>query len=150
MKCEKIIICFNFFFRYFGTNHHLHKTDTDLQSKLHDLQDNIIEKSKILIVFKNRIVQEEAKYVYLKSNLIKQNYNPDTLPRPNPTKRRMKTQTAGLPSLFGGSLEEYYEATGEKIPLVVESCIKYINTFGMNHQGIFRIAGAHVSYRVKL
>ena len=144
------MICYHLCFRYFGTNHHLHKTDTDLQSKLHDLQDNIIEKSKILIVFKNRIVQEEAKYVYLKSNLIKQNYNPDTLPRPNPTKRRMKTQTAGLPSLFGGSLEEYYEATGEKIPLVVESCIKYINTFGMNHQGIFRIAGAHVSYRVKL
>jgi len=26
---------------------------------------------------------------------------------------------------------------------VVESCIKYINTFGMNHQGIFRIGGSH-------
>ena len=57
----------------------------------------------------------------------------------------MKTQTAGLAKVFGGSLDEYFEATGEKIPLVIESCIKYINTYGMRHQGIFRIGGAHVS-----
>ena len=57
----------------------------------------------------------------------------------------MKTQTAGLATVFGGSLDEYFEATGEKIPLVIESCIKYINTYGMRHQGIFRIGGAHVS-----
>ena len=57
----------------------------------------------------------------------------------------MKTQTAGLATVFGGSLDEYFEATGEKIPLVIESCIKYIHTYGMRHQGIFRIGGAHVS-----
>ena len=60
----------------------------------------------------------------------------------------MKTQTAGLAKVFGGSLDEYFEATGEKIPLVIESCIKYINTYGMKHQGIFRIGGAHVSAEV--
>ena len=60
----------------------------------------------------------------------------------------MKTQTAGLAKVFGGSLDEYFEATGEKIPLVIESCIKYINTYGMKHQGIFRIGGAHVSAEI--
>ena len=62
----------------------------------------------------------------------------------------MKTQTAGLATVFGGSLDEYFEATGEKIPLVIESCIKYINTYGMRHQGIFRIGGAHVISEVNL
>ena len=62
----------------------------------------------------------------------------------------MKTQTAGLATVFGGSLDEYFEATGEKIPLVIESCIKYINTYGMRHQGIFRIGGAHVSSEIYL
>ena len=57
----------------------------------------------------------------------------------------MKTQTAGKAKVFGGSLDEYFEATGEKIPPVIESCINYINTYGMRHQGIFRIGGAHVS-----
>ena len=66
------------------------------------MEERIIEKSKLLIIYKNRIVQEEAKYVYLKQNLIKQDSNFDTLPRPNPVRRRMKTQTAGLPTLFGG------------------------------------------------
>ena len=138
--------------KYFGTRTDVRRTDLpnvqiekieNFHRKKMDsqhLQDNIIEKCKNLIIINNKIIQEEAKYNYLKKILIVQNYNPDTLPRPNLTKRRMRTQTAGLPTLFGGSLDEYYEATGEKIPLVVESCIKYINNYGMKHQGIFRIA----------
>ena len=142
--------------KYFGTRTDVRRTDLpnvqiekieNFHRKKMDtqhLQDNIIEKCKNFIIINNKIIQEEAKYNYLKKILIVQNYNPDTLPRPNLTKRRMRTQTAGLPTLFGGSLDEYYEATGEKIPLVVESCIKYINNYGMKHQGIFRIGGAHV------
>ena len=101
--------------------------------------------SKQLIIIQNKIVQHEAKYNYLKKSLVSQNFCPETLPRPIITKRRPHTQTSGLPKLFGGTLEEYYEATGEIIPMVIESCVKYINTFGMDHQGIFRIGGAHVS-----
>ena len=112
---------------------------------LQELQETIIEMSKQLIIINNRIVQQSAKYNYLKKSLISQNFCPETLPRPNMIKRKPKTQTIGLPKLFGGTLDQYYEATGEVIPLVVESCVKYINNFGMRHQGIFRIGGAHVS-----
>jgi SLIT-ROBO Rho GTPase activating protein len=37
---------------------------------------------------------------------------------------------SGRPKLFGGSLEEYLETTGEEIPLVLRSCIRVINLFG--------------------
>ena len=66
------------------------------------------------------------------------------MPRARPGKRKNRIQTSGLPKIFGGSLDDYYEATGEKVPLVVESCICAINLFGMKHLGIFRINGAHV------
>ena len=129
---------------------------------LQELQETIIEMSKQLIIINNKTIQQDARYNYLKVGsrpplncniniktfqkmLILQNFCPETLPRPIITKRKPRTQTVGLPKLFGGTLDQYYEATGEIIPLVVESCIKYINNFGMRHQGIFRIGGAHVS-----
>jgi len=121
---------------------HLSKKEDKVQF-LQELQKTIIDLSKQLIIIHNKTVQQESRYNYLKKSLILQNFCSETLPRPIMTKRKPRTQTMGLPKLFGGTLDEYYEATGEKIPMVIESCIKYINTFGMNHQGIFRIGGAH-------
>ncbi len=50
----------------------------------------------------------------------------------------------GAPRLFGGSLEEYLEETNQDIPLVVRSCVRVINLFGMHHHGIFRVSGSQV------
>ncbi|KAK7503696.1 hypothetical protein BaRGS_00005235, partial [Batillaria attramentaria] len=66
-------------------------------------------------------------------------------PPPKPKKRRIgRTPPVGQPKLFGGSLEEYIEATGEEIPLVIKSCIRVINLYGLHHQGVFRVSGAQV------
>lgn len=51
---------------------------------------------------------------------------------------------SGRPKLFGGSLEEYLEVTGEDIPLILRSCIRVINLYGLHHQGIFRVSGSQV------
>jgi len=110
----------------------------------HKFEERLIENNKRLITTNNRIEQEEAKYQNLKKSLVAQQFAYETLPRPHPKKRRKPFQTSGLPKIFGGSLDDYYEATGEKIPLVIESCIRTINLFGMRHQGIFRITGSHV------
>ncbi|XP_076861359.1 SLIT-ROBO Rho GTPase-activating protein 1b isoform X2 [Brachyhypopomus gauderio] len=34
--------------------------------------------------------------------------------------------------------------SGKAIPLIVESCIRYINLYGLQHQGIFRVSGSQV------
>ncbi|KAL0600218.1 SLIT-ROBO Rho GTPase-activating protein 3, partial [Plecturocebus cupreus] len=34
--------------------------------------------------------------------------------------------------------------SGQAIPLVVESCIRYINLYGLQQQGIFRVPGSQV------
>uniref|UniRef100_A0A8D2Q5E5 SLIT-ROBO Rho GTPase activating protein 1 n=1 Tax=Varanus komodoensis TaxID=61221 RepID=A0A8D2Q5E5_VARKO len=35
-------------------------------------------------------------------------------------------------------------AEGQVIPLIVESCIRFINLYGLQHQGIFRVSGSQV------
>uniref|UniRef100_A0A8R1HPQ9 SLIT-ROBO Rho GTPase-activating protein 1 n=1 Tax=Caenorhabditis japonica TaxID=281687 RepID=A0A8R1HPQ9_CAEJA len=46
------------------------------------------------------------------------------------------------PKLFGGSLDEYVEATGEKIPLLVQSAIAYLSRYSLRNQGLFRVSGS--------
>ncbi|KAJ7351127.1 SLIT-ROBO Rho GTPase-activating protein 3 [Desmophyllum pertusum] len=44
--------------------------------------------------------------------------------------------------VFGCNLENYLKITGREIPEVVESCVKFITKFGLEHQGIFRLSGS--------
>ncbi|XP_013908708.1 PREDICTED: SLIT-ROBO Rho GTPase-activating protein 1 isoform X1 [Thamnophis sirtalis] len=37
-----------------------------------------------------------------------------------------------------------YQDLGQIIPLIVESCIRFINLYGLQHQGIFRVSGSQV------
>ncbi|XP_050997079.1 rho GTPase-activating protein 4 [Acomys russatus] len=44
--------------------------------------------------------------------------------------------------LFGGDLEKFIQSSGTPVPHVVESCIRFINLNGLQHEGIFRVSGA--------
>ncbi|BHF72985.1 SLIT-ROBO Rho GTPase-activating protein 3 [Sparganum proliferum] len=57
-------------------------------------------------------------------------------------RRVLRVPNVGRPKLFGGSIDEYVEATKEAIPRIVLSCIRAINLYGMHHQGIFRVSGS--------
>ncbi|XP_058243515.1 SLIT-ROBO Rho GTPase-activating protein 1 isoform X4 [Hemibagrus wyckioides] len=46
--------------------------------------------------------------------------------------------------LFNGNLEAFIKDSGQVIPRVVESCIRFINLYGLQHQGIFRVSGSQV------
>ncbi|KAM9377580.1 SLIT-ROBO Rho GTPase-activating protein 1 isoform 4-T4 [Pholidichthys leucotaenia] len=37
-----------------------------------------------------------------------------------------------------------HQDSGQAIPCVVESCIRYINLYGLQHQGIFRVSGSQL------
>uniref|UniRef100_A0A663FGM1 SLIT-ROBO Rho GTPase-activating protein 1 n=1 Tax=Aquila chrysaetos chrysaetos TaxID=223781 RepID=A0A663FGM1_AQUCH len=38
----------------------------------------------------------------------------------------------------------FFQDSGQVIPLIVESCIRFINLYGLQHQGIFRVSGSQV------
>uniref|UniRef100_A0A8B9LKD1 SLIT-ROBO Rho GTPase-activating protein 3 n=1 Tax=Astyanax mexicanus TaxID=7994 RepID=A0A8B9LKD1_ASTMX len=40
------------------------------------------------------------------------------------------------------SYQDIYIFSGQQIPLVVESCIRFINLHGLHHEGIFRVPGS--------
>ncbi|XP_076333545.1 SLIT-ROBO Rho GTPase-activating protein 3-like isoform X2 [Tachypleus tridentatus] len=62
-----------------------------------------------------------------------------------PRKKRIgQTPIIRQPKLFGGSLEEYLYAMNQEVPLIVCSCIRFINLYGLQHQGIFRVSGSQV------
>uniref|UniRef100_A0A672IPZ3 Rho GTPase activating protein 4a n=1 Tax=Salarias fasciatus TaxID=181472 RepID=A0A672IPZ3_SALFA len=44
--------------------------------------------------------------------------------------------------LFNGDMLSFIQASGQQIPIVVESCICFINLNGLHHEGIFRVPGS--------
>ncbi|KAM9344012.1 rho GTPase-activating protein 4-like isoform 2-T3 [Pholidichthys leucotaenia] len=46
--------------------------------------------------------------------------------------------------LFNGDMLSYIQASGQQIPIIVESCVRYINLNGLHHEGIFRVPGSQM------
>ncbi|TMS16376.1 Rho GTPase-activating protein 4 [Larimichthys crocea] len=43
--------------------------------------------------------------------------------------------------LFNGDMLSFIKASGQQIPIIVQSCICFINLNGLHHEGIFRVPG---------
>uniref|UniRef100_A0A1A7WJR1 Rho GTPase activating protein 4a n=1 Tax=Iconisemion striatum TaxID=60296 RepID=A0A1A7WJR1_9TELE len=46
--------------------------------------------------------------------------------------------------LFSGDMLSFIQESGQQIPVVVESCIRFINLYGLHHEGIFRVPGSQM------
>ncbi|XP_037091631.1 rho GTPase-activating protein 4-like, partial [Pollicipes pollicipes] len=96
----------------------------------------------------NLIARLQAKYEVLRSGLGEHTTQLNRLSRSiceKPRRKRIgRAPACGQPRLFGGSLEEYLELSGQEIPLIVRSSVRVINLFGLHHQGIFRVSGSQV------
>uniref|UniRef100_A0A8C4SZB0 SLIT-ROBO Rho GTPase-activating protein 3 n=1 Tax=Erpetoichthys calabaricus TaxID=27687 RepID=A0A8C4SZB0_ERPCA len=91
----------------------------------------------------NLITKLQAKHDLLKQAL-GEGELPPTLP-PKPQKmRKPRPRSVYNHKLFNGNMETFIKDSGQAIPLVVESCIRYINLYGLQQQGIFRVPGSQV------
>ncbi|XP_076967398.1 SLIT-ROBO Rho GTPase-activating protein 1 isoform X4 [Tamandua tetradactyla] len=64
---------------------------------------------------------------------------------PKPQKhRKSRPRSQYNAKLFNGDLETFVKDSGQVIPLIVESCVRFINLYGLQHQGIFRVSGSQV------
>ncbi|XP_064633392.1 SLIT-ROBO Rho GTPase-activating protein 1-like isoform X4 [Lineus longissimus] len=126
------------------------KTQQELQRrKTHrfETEEYYLTKFHTYMIGNNLIARLQAKFSSIQNALGEGQLS--QIPRPNlppkPKKRRIgRTPGGSQCKLFGGNLEDYVEMTGQEIPLVIQSCIRIINLFGLHHQGIFRISGAQV------
>ena len=127
------------------------ETDTILNKQKVDRQETeqfYLAKFREYVLNSNRISRLQAKYDHIRTRLGDKSSagTTATLPRPIANSRRRigRSMLAGQPKLFGGSLEEYLESTKEDIPIIIKSCIRVINLYGLHHQGIFRVSGSQV------
>ncbi|XP_070759624.1 SLIT-ROBO Rho GTPase-activating protein 3 isoform X2 [Enoplosus armatus] len=98
----------------------------------------------------NLIIKLQAKHDLLKQTLGEGERaecgttRPPTLP-PKPQKmRKPRPRSMYNHKLFNGNMETFIQDSGQPIPLVVESCVRYINLYGLQQQGIFRVPGSQV------
>lgn len=130
-------------------------TSTENKKRRTEMEVYYFQKLQELLMSNNLLTRVQARYGLLKKALgetgelpkggtvrLTGNSRPPSLP-PKPIKARVvgKMPLVGQPKVFGCSLEEYIQVTGEDIPLVVRSCIRAINLYGMHHEGIFRVSG---------
>uniref|UniRef100_A0A8B9JLZ1 SLIT-ROBO Rho GTPase activating protein 1b n=1 Tax=Astyanax mexicanus TaxID=7994 RepID=A0A8B9JLZ1_ASTMX len=64
-----------------------------------------------------------------------------SLPQSTP---ELPQQTPGSISVLLFACLVCVQDAAKAIPLIVESCIRYINLYGLQHQGIFRVSGSQV------
>uniref|UniRef100_A0A673WC89 SLIT-ROBO Rho GTPase-activating protein 1 n=1 Tax=Salmo trutta TaxID=8032 RepID=A0A673WC89_SALTR len=70
---------------------------------------------------------------------------PNVPPKPHGgTNRRARPRSVFNVKLFNGNLESFVKDSGQAIPRVVESCVRFINLYGLQHQGIFRVSGSQM------
>uniref|UniRef100_A0A7N5ZZG2 SLIT-ROBO Rho GTPase activating protein 3 n=1 Tax=Anabas testudineus TaxID=64144 RepID=A0A7N5ZZG2_ANATE len=96
----------------------------------------------------NLIIKLQAKHDLLKQTLGEGEtvvtVAPPVLP-PKP-QRMWKSRPRSIfnSKLFNGNMEAFIQDSGQPIPVVVESCIRYINLYGLQQQGMFRVPGSQV------
>ncbi|XP_037629292.1 SLIT-ROBO Rho GTPase-activating protein 3-like isoform X2 [Sebastes umbrosus] len=98
----------------------------------------------------NLIIKLQAKHDLLKQTLgegERSEYGttrPPTLPPKPQRMRKSRPRSIFNRKLFNGNMEAFIQDSGQPIPVVVESCVRYINLYGIQQQGIFRVPGSQV------
>lgn len=118
-----------------------------LRNDKQEIEEFYLNKIREFLMCTSRIARLDSKAEFLRNALTKDSaIHASSLIKSNVPKRKRigRMNFQGRPKLFGGSIEEYCEATGEDIPLIMRSCIRVINRFGLHHQGIFRVSGSQV------
>uniref|UniRef100_A0A671QIW3 SLIT-ROBO Rho GTPase-activating protein 3-like n=1 Tax=Sinocyclocheilus anshuiensis TaxID=1608454 RepID=A0A671QIW3_9TELE len=98
-----------------------------------------------LNIAKRRANQQETEVFYFTK--FKEYLNGSNLIIKLQAKHDLLKQTLGEGEVLTRSRSRNVERTsdsGQPIPLVVESCIRYINLYGLQQQGIFRVPGSQV------
>ncbi|XP_044257021.1 SLIT-ROBO Rho GTPase-activating protein 1-like isoform X2 [Tribolium madens] len=119
-----------------------------LRADRQETEEFYLTKFREYLLGSTKIARLDAKQEYIRQSLLSEAPDYCSTLKPvvkTPRRKRIgRLQMSGQPKLFGGSLEEYLEATNQDIPLIMKSCIRVINLYGLHHQGIFRVSGSQV------
>ncbi|XP_014277540.1 SLIT-ROBO Rho GTPase-activating protein 1 isoform X1 [Halyomorpha halys] len=121
-----------------------------LRADRHEIEEFYLTKLRDFLLGTSQIARLEVKYDYMRNSLAELSssksfqYTSNSGIKPSRRKCIGRLNITTQPKLFGGSLGEYIDSTNQDIPLIIRSCIRIINLYGLHHQGIFRVSGSQV------
>ncbi|KAM3872315.1 rho GTPase-activating protein 4-like [Diretmus argenteus] len=115
------------------------------RANLQEIENLYFTKVKEHLVGSSLVSELQAKHNLLKVAVEK--VNAVLLYRLNTKAVNVRRTSANLThnqKLFNGDMLSFIQASGQQIPVAVESCIHFINRNGLHNEGIFRVPGSHV------
>ncbi|XP_033825820.1 SLIT-ROBO Rho GTPase-activating protein 3-like [Periophthalmus magnuspinnatus] len=117
------------------------------KTNLQELENVYFTRVKDFLVNSSLVSKLQAKHDLLKVALEKAEGTNGHQPRHKTLRVRKNLSSANLlhnQKLFNGDMLSFIKASGQQIPIVVESCIRFINLNGLHHEGIFRVPGSQM------
>lgn len=119
------------------------------RANLQEIENLYITRVKEYLVGSSLVSKLQAKHDELKVAVEKAEASNGHQPRLNGKSMRIRKNhsSASLThnhKLFSGDMLSFIQASGQQIPIVVQSCIRFINLNGLHHEGIFRVPGSQM------
>ncbi|XP_072306108.1 rho GTPase-activating protein 4-like isoform X2 [Eucyclogobius newberryi] len=112
-----------------------------------ELETAYFTRVKDFLVNSSLVNKLQAKHDLLKVALEKAEASNGHQPRHKFARVKKNCSSANLmhnQKLFNKDLLSFIADSGQQIPIVVESCIRFINLNGLHHEGIFRVPGSQM------
>ncbi|XP_026224081.1 rho GTPase-activating protein 4a [Anabas testudineus] len=119
------------------------------RANLQEIENLYFTRVKEYLIGSSLVSKLQAKHDLLKVAVEKAEASNGQQPRHNGKSMRVRknhssTNLMHNQKLFNRDMLSFIQASGQQIPIVVESCIRYINLNGLHHEGIFRVPGSQV------
>ncbi|KAG7520250.1 rho GTPase-activating protein 4-like [Solea senegalensis] len=117
------------------------------RANLQEIENMYFTRVKEYLVGSSLVSKLQAKHDLLKVAVEKADASNGYQPRHGRKSMRVRrnhssTSLTHNHKLFNGDMMSFIQASGQQIPIVVESCICFINLNGLHHEGIFRVPGS--------
>ncbi|XP_076597059.1 rho GTPase-activating protein 4-like [Chaetodon auriga] len=119
------------------------------RANLQEIENLYITRVKEYLLGSSLVSKLQAKHDQLKVAVEKAEASNGHQPRINGKSMRIRRNHSSANllhnhKLFNGDMLSFIQASGQQIPIVVESCICFINLNGLHHEGIFRVPGSQM------
>ncbi|XP_044067215.1 rho GTPase-activating protein 4-like isoform X2 [Siniperca chuatsi] len=119
------------------------------RANMQEIENLYFTRVKEYLVDSSLVSKLQAKHDLLKVAVEKAEASNGHQPRQNGKSLRVRKtpSSANLMhnhKLFNGDMLSFIQASGQQIPIVVQSCIRFINLNGLHHEGIFRVPGSQM------
>uniref|UniRef100_A0A672ZCE4 SLIT-ROBO Rho GTPase-activating protein 3-like n=1 Tax=Sphaeramia orbicularis TaxID=375764 RepID=A0A672ZCE4_9TELE len=119
------------------------------RANLQELENLYFTRVKDYLINSSLVSKLQSKHDLLKVAVEKAEATNGHQPRPTAKSMRVRRNPSSANlmhnhKLFNGDMLSFIQASGQQIPLVVKSCIRFINLNGLHHEGIFRVPGSQM------